>query len=560
MPGDILNVGILSDFNARNLAVLLEKHSEPLALSCNQAPYGQTLSVLLDNNAEFWSKSYDTLIIWTLPDRVIPSFKRAASFEELSVEELLTEVDLFAAQILRIPETIRTVLFSSWVAPWVGRGLGMLELANKCGVANILMRMNLRLADNFESDGRFIMLDTQRWLYAAGTTSFNPKLWYMSKTPFHSTVFQEASSDILAAIKGIRGLNKKVVVLDLDNTLWGGIVGDLGWEKLRLGGHDPLGESFVDFQRNLKLLVNRGILLAIVSKNEETTALEALRQHPEMVLRPDDFAAWKINWQDKAQNLVELMSYLNLGLDSAVFLDDSPFERARVREALPQVLVPELPADPMQYASFLSNLRCFDNPSISKEDRTRTKMYVDDRGRSALKTEVSSLGEWFEMLDISIIVEPLGNGNLERAAQLFNKTNQMNLSTRRLTAAELLSWAQDEGHSLWTFRVSDKFGEYGLCGISSLARQGTKGRLVDFLISCRVMGRGVEESMLCTVVQHAKSLRCEELYAEFIPSAKNQPCERWLQNQLNFTREGNIFRLQLLSPLEYPRHIRITMT
>jgi FkbH-like protein len=404
------------------------------------------------------------------------------------------------------------------------------------------------------------LLDTQRWLSAAGKAAFNPKLWYMSKTPFHSSVFQEASLDILAAINGIHGRNKKVVVLDLDDTLWGGIVGDVGWERLRLGGHDPIGEAFVDFQRNLKRLVNRGILLAIASKNEEVVALEAIRRHPEMVLKPEDFAAWKINWQDKAENIVELLDSLNLGLDSAVFLDDSPFERARVREGLPQVLVPELPADPTQYASFLCNLRCFDNPIISKEDRTRTKMYVADRRRVALKGEVKSLGEWLDMLELSVIAEPLSDGNLERAAQLINKTNQINLSTRRLAPADLFAWAKAEGHTLWTFRVSDKFGDYGLCGISSLVQQGSKGRLLDFVLSCRVMGRGVEESMLCTVVHHARSLGCQELYAEFIPSQKNQPCEKWFQNQANFLREGNIFKISLLHSFDFPRHVRMTLS
>ena len=211
----------------------------------------------------------------------------------------------------------------------------------------------MRLADHAERDGRIVLLDSQRWLSAAGTASSNSKLWYMSKTPFHSTVFQEASSDILAAIAGIRGLNKKVLILDLDGTLWEGVVGDIGWERLTLGGHDPVGEAFADFQKELRRLVNRGVLLAIASKNEEATALEAIRRHPEMVLKLEDFAMWKINWHDKAANIADIMSSLNLGLDSAVFLDDSAFERARVREALPQVLVPELPADPMQYPSFL---------------------------------------------------------------------------------------------------------------------------------------------------------------------------------------------------------------
>lgn len=560
MSADQLTVGLLADFNAQNLAVLLRKQYGSSNLTCRQAPYGQTTGILLDSKSEFWSVPYDAVIIWTVPGLAVPSFNRVASFEEFSVDELAAEVDLFTAQVQRIPAPIGTVFLPSWVTPRTDRGLGPLDLASNAGVANALMRMNLRLADNFEGDRRIILLDTQRWLLTVGATAFNPKLWYMSKTPFHKAVFEEASKDILAAINGIRGRSKKVVVLDLDDTLWGGIVGDVGWEKLRLGGHDPVGEAFVDFQKSLKRLINRGILLAVVSKNEETVALEAIQRHPEMVLKLEDFAGWKINWQDKAANIAELLDSLNLGLDSAVFLDDSPFERARVRESLPQVLVPELPADPTQYASFLCGLECFDNPIISKEDRARTSMYVADRTRVALKAEVRSLGEWLEALELAIAAEPLADGNLERAAQLFNKTNQMNLSTRRLTATELSAWAKTEGHRLWTFRVSDKFGDYGLCGIVSLMQEGSKGRLLDFVLSCRVMGRGVEESMISTVVHHAKSLGCQEVYAEYIPSAKNLPCERWFQNQPNVVREGNIFRFSFTRSLGFPRHVRITGT
>jgi FkbH-like protein len=378
----------------------------------------------------------------------------------------------------------------------------------------------------------------------------------MSKTPFQNSVFREASNDVLAALEGVHGRNKKALVLDLDNTLWGGIVGDDGWENLRIGGHDPLGEAFADFQKSLKRLVNRGVVLAIVSKNEESVALDAIRRHPEMVLKLEDFAAWKINWQDKARNITELMTELNLGLDSAVFLDDSAFERTRVREALPQVFVPELPADPMEYPTFLAALRCFDSPVISAEDRKRTTMYVADRQRTALKTEAGSLEDWLAQLDLRVSVEPLNDANLERAAQLFNKTNQMNMATRRLTAGELMAWSKADGHRLWTFRVADRFGDYGLCGISGFERDGDKGRLTDFLLSCRVMGRGVEDSMLCVVAQHAVSVGCDALLAEYVPSPKNQPCERWLQNHPRLRRDNGSFQMALADPPEMPAHVQ----
>jgi FkbH-like protein len=549
-----VSLGLLSDFNIQNLAALLQKNA---GISCMRAPFGQIETLLLDPRAEFWATAYDAVVLWISPNRAVPSFNKVLSFEEYFVEDLLREVDSFAAVLERVPETVATTLVPSWIVPSMERGWGPLDLTNGLGVANALMRMNLRLADALESNSRVVLLDAHRWITAAGAGAYNPKLWYLSKTPVHTAVFQEASKDILAVLDGVRGRSKKIVILDLDNTLWGGLVGEVGWEGLQLGGHDPIGEAFVDFQRGLKRLVNRGVVLAVVSKNEEAIALEAIDQHPEMILRRDDFVGWRISWQDKAQSIVALLSELNLGLESAVFLDDSPFERARIREALPEVLVPDLPLDPMEYPLFLSRLRCFDTPFVSSEDRSRTKMYAADRSRTELRKGLSSLEQWLASLGLHVAAEPVSNKNLQRAAQLFNKTNQMNLSTRRLSASELLSWAQGEQHTMWAFRVCDKFSDYGLCGISSLVHNGTTGQIVDFLLSCRVLGRGVEDAMFATVLQHARDIGCETVFAECIPSAKNLPCRKWLQSLPAVENEANRFAFSLKNTITFPPHIAI---
>ncbi len=546
-------LGLAADFNTQNLAVLLRK-SPLAAIACEEAPFGQLARLLRDGADVFWAEPMDAVVIWSQPQLAVPSFQRLLSFEELPAEELLREVDYFCALIKKIPATVRTVFLPSWTIPHGDRGLGSMNLSNQSGAANALMRMNLRLADQFADDKRVVLLDTNAWLRGAGAD--NPKLWYMAKTPFANTVFAEAASDIIAALQGIRGRSKKVLVLDLDNTLWGGILGDDGWEQLRLGGHDAVGEAFVDFQKNLKRLTRRGVVLALASKNEEATALNAIRSHPEMILKPEDFAAWKINWNDKAANIAELMAGLNLGLDSAVFLDDSPFERARVREALPQVFVPDLPTDPLLYPSFLAKLKCFDNPFISREDRARTTMYVADRQRTSAQSAFASVEDWLAALELKVQAEPLNAANLERATQLFNKTNQMNLTTRRLTAAELLAWSQAPGNFLWTFRVTDKFGDYGLCGIASFVKKNSGGELTDFLLSCRVMSRGVEETMLCTVAEKARSLGCAELCAIHVPTPKNQPVEKWFSLLPKLKKVSGTFTLSLADAIEFPKHVQ----
>jgi FkbH-like protein len=344
----------------------------------------------------------------------------------------------------------------------------------------------------------------------------------------------------------------------LDDTLWGGIVGDVGWENLVLGGHHHLGEAYADFQQALKSMKNRGILLAIVSKNEEQVALEAIRKHPEMVLKLEDFAGWRINWQDKAQNVLDLITELNLGPQSALFIDDNPVERARVKESLPEVLVPDWPQDPLLYPAALLSLRCFEMPSVSREDLVRTSMYLSENKRRALKQTVSSLEEWLTRLAIRVQVEELHPANLQRATQLLNKTNQMNLSTRRLSEAELMAWSEQKHCRLWTLRVSDKFGDAGLAGIVSLEIQDHNAQIVDFILSCRVMGRKIEEAMLATAIHYAQARGVEDVSARYIPTSKNKPCLDFFKSLApQFQQQGESFIQDGKKPFPVPDHIEL---
>jgi FkbH-like protein len=443
---------------------------------------------------------------------------------------------------MSLERKVRFAFVPTWVWPSYDKGLGMLDMKSG-GIANVLMRMNLRLADNLDKAPNIHLLNAGKWIETAGQGAFHPKLWYMGKIPFANDVFKEAVKDVKSSLNAISGLSKKLVIVDLDDTLWGGVVGEIGWKSLRLGGHDPIGEAYVDFQRALKSLTNRGILLGIVSKNEESIALEAIEKNPEMVLRLPDFAGWKINWSDKAQNVIDLVSDLNLGLEAAVFIDDNPVERARVQEALPQVFVPHWPDDRMLYKKALLSLACFNSASITEEDLGRTKMYVSERERLNLRKTVGSLDDWLKSLGTHVRIEEVNEVNLQRVVQLFNKTNQMNLSTRRMAESELLAWSRQDGHKLWTFRVADKFGDAGLTGIISLEIANNQGKIADFILSCRVMGRKVEELMLYTVIEFAESAGLKEVWAQYIPTPSNKPClEFWKRAGFDFGEEEHMFR------------------
>ncbi|MBN2411419.1 HAD-IIIC family phosphatase [candidate division KSB1 bacterium] len=557
MASDKLRGILLSDFNIQNLAGYLNNNPDEPGVEVKEAPFGQVIPLLVDPNAEIWQKNYDFAVIWTQPESVVPSFQKALNFESVNMTTILGQVDEYTLLLKNIRDKVKTLFVPSWVLPTYHRGWGLLDSKSGFGTCDILMQMNIRLSHNLDDVGHYYVLNTRKWTENSGKAAFNPKMYYMGKIAFANPVFVEAMNDVKAALRAVSGLSKKLIILDLDDTLWGGIVGDLGWENIRLGGHDPTGEAFVDFQKALKSFTNRGLLLGIVSKNEEDIAFDAINKHPEMALRQDDFAGWRINWQDKAQNIVDLVRDLNLGLQSVVFIDDNPVERARVREALPEVLVPEWPADKMLYKSSLLSLNCFDTPGVSQEDLARSKMYVSERKRKDLKDEVSSLNDWLATLEMKVEVNELNAVDLSRTAQLLNKTNQMNLSTRRMTEQELLDWAGQPGRKLWTFRVFDKFGDSGLTGIASINIKNKEARIVDFVLSCRVMGRKVEETMLFTVCDFAASAGLEKVTAKYLPTHKNNPCLQFFKDSGLKATTGDLFTWDVKNPYPLPPHINL---
>jgi len=507
---------LISDFNIDPLAGHMSGTADS-NISIEVAPFGQVRQLLAIDGSKPWGS-----VIWTLPETTIPSFNKALSFAEIIVEQCLDEVDIFAQTILNYSADQPFTFVVNWALPPGYRGYGPLDWCPGLGIANLLAKMNLRLSEQLSESGNTYVLDVNRWLLAAPRNAA-PKMWYAAKVPYSSQVFGSAASDLISAMRAACGESRRLLVLDLDNTLWGGVVGETGLEGIRLGGHDHVGEAFRDFQSELKALSTRGIQLAVVSKNDEQVALETIDKHPEMLLRRDNFAGWRVNWNDKAENIVSLVEELNLGLSSVVFIDDNPAERDRVRGALPDVLVPEWPSDPALYVSSLRALDCFDAVAISKEDRDRTTMHKSEQARKASKAIVTSINDWLLDLKTKLCVNRITKLNITRVTQLINKTNQLNLSTRRLSEMEVLDWIAMENRSMLAISVSDRFGEMGLVGIISVEAKGSKGQLVDFILSCRVMGRKIEEALIHLAMNELKRMNAVSIGARYIPTARNCP-------------------------------------
>jgi FkbH-like protein len=537
---------LISDFNVDPLARYLRNRT---GLEVTSMPFNQVHRSLAGVEGE-------VAVVWVRPESVLPSFAKALDLADVDHGACLADVDEFADLLIQAAGRCRYFLMASWILPPSRRGYGLLDWKQGLGLTNLMARMNLRLAERISAQSNAYLLDSARWL-AVTTQPSAAKMWFATKVPYPAPVFDAAAADIAAALQSLAGKSRRLLLLDLDNTMWGGVIGETGWQGIRLGGHDHVGEAFAAFQRAVKSLSNRGIQIALVSKNDEAVALDAFRHHPEMAVRLDDLAGWRIDWNDKAVNIAALVEELNLGLASAVFIDDNPHERARVSEALPDVLVPEWPQDPCLYADALLALDCFDTAAVNDEDRRRTEMYVADRGRRDSRTRIPSVDSWLSTLGTTVTIDDLKPENASRVAQLFNKTNQLNLSTRRLTERELFDWSASPQNRLIAVSVSDKFGDMGLCGILGISAKGEKAEVSDYILSCRVMGRGVEETMIHLATDAARKLGGRTLDAAYIATERNRPTLEVLQKSGLAEKAGGIFGWDLATPYEKPAYVTI---
>ncbi len=351
----------------------------------------------------------------------------------------------------------------------------------------------------------------------------DPALWHRSKqeiSPARSPSYGELVGRIIAARQG---RSYKCLVLDLDNTLWGGVIGDDGMDGIVLGQGSPLGEGFVSVQEYAKELARRGVILAVSSKNDEANALEPFEKHPEMVLRRGDIASFQANWSDKAANIRAIAADLNIGLDALVFLDDNPFERNFVREQLLMVAVPEVPDDdPALVPGVLSDAGYFESLGITPEDLERTAQYQENRARAELQASAGDMESYLRALDMRMVWNRFDSVGRQRVVQLINKTNQFNLTTRRHTDADISAIMADPHSFGLQIRLLDRFGDNGIIAIV-IGRTTEPGTIAidTWLMSCRVLGRGVERTTLNLVAEQARALGATRLIGEFIPTKKN---------------------------------------
>lgn len=383
---------------------------------------------------------------------------------------------------------------------------------------------------------------------------FQSSIYINTEMVLSIDVLPIVASRTVDIISALNGKSRKCVIIDLDNTTWGGIIGDDGLENIQLGDLG-VGKAFTEFQHWIKKLKERGIIVAVCSKNTESVAKEPFEKHPNMVLHLEDIAVFIANWENKVDNIKRIQNVLNIGFDTMVFLDDNPFERNLVRENIPGITVPELPEDPAQYLEFLYSLNLFETISFSNEDVERTKLYQVEAERIIAQQKYLNEDEFLQSLNMLSVVEKFNKFNSPRVAQLSQRSNQFNLRTVRYTVADIERMAESTDYFTFAFTLEDKFGDNGLICVVILHKESEHTLFIDtWFMSCRVLKRGMENFVLNTIVAAAKTNGFAVLKGEYIETSKNE-IVRDHYSVLGFEKDSQYWRLDLLSYQERKNHI-----
>ena len=389
---------------------------------------------------------------------------------------------------------------------------------------------------------------------------FSPNVYMSTEIVLSVNALPYVASRVVDILAAIKGQFKKCLILDLDNTVWGGVIGDDGLEGIELGHGLGIGKAFTEFQMWIRKLKQRGIIICVASKNNEETAKEPFEKHPDMILKLDDIAVFQANWETKVDNIRTIQSILNIGFDSMVFLDDNPFERNIVRENIPGITVPELPDDPAMYLEYLYSLNLFETASYSNADKDRTKQYQVEAKRVSLSKTFTNEADFLKSLDMISTVSGFTKFNTPRVAQLSQRSNQFNLRTIRYTESDIEAMAHDPNVIDLCFTLEDKFGDNGLIAVVIMKKKDEETLFVDtWFMSCRVLKRGMENFTLNTMVEYAKMKGYKTIIGEYIPTPKNKMVEQHYPN-LGFssinTKECSQYALDLDSYL--PKECYIT--
>ena len=545
LEGKKTRIALLGDCATQHLAEALGGASYVAGVPAEvfDADYNQIDAQLLDEHSELYEFAPDCVLLFMCTQKLHESFCSLATTAEREgfAEQTISKISRYW-QVLQETLGAKASILQFNFAETDEGVFGSFAAKTASSFTFQLRRLNALLGQRASENKSVFLVDLLRIQTQMGQRAFHDeKLYFAAKMPLSLEATARAAEAVVDVIKALAGRIKKCVVCDLDGTLWGGVVGDDGLEGIQIG-ELGLGHAFSEVQLWLKELVRRGIILAVCSKNDEDKAKEPFLHHPEMVLRLEDVSVFVANWDDKAANLKHIIETLNIGADSVVFLDDNPFERGVVRSFLPQVTVPDLPEDPAMYLPYLKSLNLFETASFSEEDEKRAAQYQAQIKREQTQKEFANYDEYLASLDMVAEARPFDEFHFPRIAQLTQRSNQFNLRTIRYTEAQIADIAAQErsgaGYITRYFTLADKFGGHGLISVLIMEKTDEHTLFIsEWLMSCRVLKRGMEEFIINEAVAAAGEQGFDEIRAEYIPTAKNALVKD-IYERLGFVRTG----------------------
>ena len=485
-----------------------------------ESGYNRYYEDVLVENPDLWNFKPEIVFIHTTWHNV-SQFPELLEGEAEVEQRIHREMDRFESLWEKIHKEFGSLIIqNNFDLPHL-RPLGNLEASESFGRVNFLLRLNAEFAGYARNHTRFLINDILYLCAQIGLPAwYEHNYWYNFHMALSPTATVAVAHNVASIVKALYGKSKKCLILDLDNTLWGGVIGDDGVQNLILGRDHPVGEAFADFQRYVKDLQRRGVILAVCSKNDIENAKEGF-SHPDSLLKLEDFSAFKANWNPKPESIREIAAELNIGLDSVVFVDDNPAERTLVSEQLPEVAVPDVGFDVSRFAEILEHERYFEVVKMVPDDLSRLAYYSSNAQRSACQASFSNYGEFLASLEMTAEIGPFLPVYLERITQLINKTNQFNLTTRRYTSAEVEAISRDPTFLTLYGRLADRFGDNGLVSFLIGRVSHETVELDLWLMSCRVLNREMEFAMFDALVEQCQARGIRRIVGVYIPSKKN---------------------------------------
>ena len=555
-----IKVGILSSFTLNGLDETLHVKTSELGIRYQSyiSGYNQYNQQILDSESDLYDFSPDiTFLILDTRNFFGDSFYFSYNMSETERKSLFEEKFSQLKNLIEIFQTNSNskLIVANFNIPHYSPN-GIIETKSEFGFHEMIEEINKKLREISKNFNSIYIYNFNNFISKFGEKNvFDYRQFHLGDIQITYNLIPFLADELMGYIKPIHGKNKKCIVLDLDNTLWGGVVGEDGFDGIELG-HTANGKAFVEFQKELLSLWHQGIILAINSKNNFDDAMKVIREHPDMILKENNFASMQINWNDKAENMKAISNELNIGLSSMVFFDDDKINQARIRQEFPEILTVDVPDDSSQFSPLLKNMNDFNVLQRTKEDQNRGKMYAQQRERKTLENSISDLDEFLKQLEIKVKIKKSDQFLIPRISQLTLKTNQFNLTTKRYQEEDIKEFSNDPNFEVGCAQVLDKFGDNGITGVYILKKNENFWIIDTFLLSCRIMGRGVENAILAEIMKSAKQNGINEIKAKFIPTEKNKPAENFL-SEFGFEKQDDYWIYKLNNDIKSPNHLKV---